>query len=101
MGYSVSLKEEGEEVYWEDWGSGVSNLLDRAFLGDFTLLDGRSGPDLPITLFWGLNNLVGSETYLAQQYPDSHWKFPYLCTHLFNLWRACKEYPEATLHLCY
>lgn len=101
MGYSVTLQVDGEEVYGADWGGNVSQLLDRAFLGHFRELELMEGAQLEVQVFWGLNNLVGSEPYLAQTYPDSHWKFLSLCTHLFNLWKACKEYPEATLHLSY
>lgn len=101
MGYSVTLKQDEEEVYWCDWGSGIGELLDHAFLGDFRLLDGRSGSNLPITLFWGLSNLVGNETYLKQRYPDCEYTFLNLCEHLFKLWVEVKANPEATLTLSY
>lgn len=101
MGYSVSLRQDGEEVYWEDWGSGVGQMLDIAFLGHFDDLELTEGAQREVQVFWGLNNLVGGEVYLTQTFPDTHYKFLSLCAHLFNLWKACKEHPEATIHLCY
>ena len=97
MGYSVALKLGEEEVYWCDWRSSVSQLVDKPFLGHFRELDGILAHKAGIEVLWGLNNLVGEESsYLGEE-----WEFLTLAEYLFNLWKACKEYPEATLHLYY